>query len=230
MDLNGDWSALFLNLWTVFGFCWNSLTHFDIRQMILDHGRWFYLITFIWTALEGETFVIFAGSFAAQGLIDPVLLLLSAWLGSFSGDQVYFFIGRRFGGQLLRRYPHWRHSVDTALAFLRRYSTGFILTFRFTYGIRNFSSFAMGMSGLAWMRFLKLNFLAAGIWALTFVGAGYLLGQMFGKALAGFADSFGIIMLGIFAAVGVGVWLMHRFQRRRMAAPRAAVFEASPPS
>ncbi len=229
MILQGDWAPPFLHLWTVFGICWNSLSHLDIRRMIIEHGPWFYLITFVWTYVEGETFVIFAASFAAQGLLDPLLLLVSAWLGSFAGDQTYFYIGRRFGGQLLRRYPRWRPGVDSALAFLRRYSAGFVLTFRFTYGIRNFSSFAMGMSGLSWRRFLRLNFLAAGIWAISFVGAGYLLGHVFGAALGRFADSFGLVMLGIFILVTIFVFVMHRLQRRRALLPRGAVEAAPPP-
>ncbi len=224
MISDGDWAAPFLHLWAVFGFCWNSVSHLDIRRLILEHGRWFYLITFVWTFVEGETFVIFAASFAAQGLLNPFILLLSAWLGSFSGDQAYFYIGRRFGGQLLQRYPRWRAGVDTALGFLRRYSTSFVLTFRFTYGIRNFSSFAMGMSGLSWRRFLRLNFIAAGLWAITFIAAGYLLGHVFGAALGEFADSFGLVIV-----VATALVIMHRVQKRRLVPPRGA-FEATPPS
>src|SRR5882724_10638252 len=230
MEAPGDWAAPFAHLWTVLGICWNSIYHLDIRRMIVEHGQWFYLITFFWTFVEGETFVIFAASFAAQGLLNPFLLLVSAALGSFSGDQLYFYIGRRFGGKLLHRYPRWRPGVDTALAFLRRYSTGFILSFRFTYGVRNFSSFAMGMSGLLWRRFLALNFAAAGLWATTFVGAGYLLGNIFGAALRRMADSFGLVMLGIFVLVAAVVLTLHRIQRRRrMTPPRGAAQVIPPP-
>jgi membrane protein DedA with SNARE-associated domain len=228
MDVQGDWALSLAPLWALLGHCWSSLYHLDIRRMIVEHGSWFYLITFFWTFVEGETFVIFAASFAAQGLLNPFGLLVSAWLGSFSGDQLYFYIGRRYGGQLLQRYPRWRGGVDTALGFLRRYSTGFVLSFRFTYGVRNFSSFAMGMSGLRWRRFLMLNFIAAGVWAVSFVGSGYLLGNMFGRALSRFADSFGIVMLGIFVLIGVSVFVLHRIQRRRMAPPRGA--QMTPPS
>jgi membrane protein DedA with SNARE-associated domain len=229
MDVQGDWASPFSDIWVVLGHCWSSFYHLDIRRMVVEHGAWFYLITFLWTFVEGETFVIFAASFAAQGLLEPLPLLLAAWLGSFSGDQLYFYIGRRYGGQLLRRYPRWRGGVDTALAFLRRYSTSFVLSFRFTYGVRNFSSFAMGMSGLAWRRFLALNFTAAGLWALSFVAAGYLLGNVLGATLKRFADSFSLVMLGIFVVVGLAVFILHRVQRRRMLPPRGAV-QVTPPS
>src|SRR6266571_5541697 len=144
----------------------------DISQLIAEHGACFYLIAFIWTFLEGETFVLFAAFAAAQGLLNPVLLLAAAWLGSFSGDQTYFWIGRHFGLGILNRFPRWRYGVETALRWLERYNTGFILSFRFIYGIRNVSSFAMGMSAIRWQRFLTLNFLAAGVWAASFVAAG----------------------------------------------------------
>jgi len=228
MDLQGDFASLFSHVWALLGHCWDQIYHLDIRRMILEHGSWFYLITFLWTFVEGETFVIFAASFAAQGLLNPFLLLLSAWFGSFSGDQLYFYVGRRYGGQLLQRYPQWRCGVDTALAFLRRYSTAFVLSFRFTYGVRNFSSFAMGMSGLMWRRFLVLNFLAAGLWAISFVGVGYTLGKTFGVALRQFADSFGLVMLGIFVLMALLIAVLHRVQRRRILPPAAA--EVTPPS
>jgi membrane protein DedA with SNARE-associated domain len=230
MESHGGWVDAVSQFGALaFHFC-ASVSQFDIRHMVVQHGHWFYLITFLWTFVEGETFVIFAGTFAAQGLLDPFLLLVSAWLGSFSGDQLYFYIGRRFGGKLLHRYPRWRPGVDTALAFLRRYSTGFILSFRFTYGVRNFSSFAMGMSGLLWRRFLVLNLVAAGVWAVTFVGAGYLLGNVFGAALRRMADSFGLVMLGIFVLVAAVILTLHRIQRRRrMTPPRGAAQVIPPP-
>jgi len=186
--------------------------------MIVDYGTWFYPLTFLWTFVEGETFVIFAGSFAAQGLLEPLPLLASAWLGSFLGDQLYFLIGRRYGGVLLVRFPKWRHGVDAALDFLRRYSTAFVLGFRFTYGVRNFSSFAMGMSGLRWSRFLFLNFIAAGVWAMTFVGVGFLLGRAFASVLGQLADSFGLVMLCVMAVSGSIVFLVHRSHKKRFEA------------
>src|ERR1700686_165178 len=96
----------------------------DINQLIAPNGACFYAIAFIWTFLEGETVVLFAGFAAAQGLVDPVLLLAVAWLGSFSGDQCYFWLGRRFGVRLLDRFRGWRHGGDGALHRGERYHTG----------------------------------------------------------------------------------------------------------
>jgi hypothetical protein len=37
----------------------------DFVQLIRDYGPVFYVITFVWTFLEGETFVLFAATAAA---------------------------------------------------------------------------------------------------------------------------------------------------------------------
>src|SRR6516162_3557960 len=194
----------------------------EINRLIAEHGTWFYLIAFVWTFLEGETIVLFAGFAAAQGLLDPFLLLLATGLGSFAGDQTYFWIGRHFGSDLLNRVPRWRNGVEAALQWLERYDTGFILSFRFIYGVRNFSSFAMGLSAIRWQRFLALNFLAAGLWATTFIAVGYFLGHAFRAVLGHLVRSFSLVMLGAFIAFAAGVALAHRLQRRRqLRVPRA---------
>lgn len=186
-----------------------------INRLIADYGAYFYLCAFIWTFFEGETVILLAGFAAAQGLLDPFLLFTVAWLGSSSGDQCYFWLGRQFGTRLLERFPRWRRGVDVALYWLERYNTGFILSFRFIYGVRNFSSFALGLSAVKWKRFCVLNFLAAGLWAGSFVGAGYFLGQAFRKVLPDVARTFSLIMLGALVVISVGLWMLHRVRRRR---------------
>jgi len=200
----------------------------DILQLIEEWGALFYLVSFVWAFFEGETFVIFAGAAVQQGLLSYTLLVASAWLGSFAGDQLYFFIGRRWGVGLLARFPSWKPGVETALAWLRKYNTGFILSFRFIYGVRNFSSFAMGMSGLPWPRFLVLNFIAAGLWANSFAIAGYLLGSLFEAALGNIAQNFGLVMLGVFCVI-IGVALIARWRRSKKAGEGAAATAPLPP-
>lgn len=180
---------------------WELVQAGDVFGMIREYRDAFYVITFIWTFLEGETFVIFAGVAAHQGVLRLDLLIALAWLGSFCGDQTYFYIGRRYGKRVLKRFPRMAPSVDKALVWLGKSSTWFILTFRFIYGVRNGASFAMGMSPLPWSRFVWLNFIAAGIWATTFATSGYLLGQLLGDMIGVYAKYFLLGMLGIFISL-----------------------------
>ena len=193
----------------------------NVQHFIAAHGAWTYPITFVWTFFEGETFVLFAAFAAAEGLLNAPLLMVAAWLGSFAGDQCYFWIGRRFGLRVLARQPSWRERVDSALAWLKRFDIWFILSFRFIYGVRNFSSFALVISGIGWRRFMLLNFMAAGIWAAVFVGAGYLCGRELRTLLGQIARDFGFAMLAGFAVLLIGAHVAHRLHRRRRRHPVA---------
>ena len=208
----------------------------DIYSLIEKYEDLFYVITFVWAFLEGETFVIFAGAAASQGMLNQYILILAAWLGSFCGDQLYFWIGRRYGHRLLKRFPKMQGGVNVALGMLHKYHVGFILSFRFIYGVRNFSSFAMGMSPIPWPRFVALNFIAAFVWANAFAWAGYLLGKTFEAVLGDIAKDFGLIMLCVFGLVGLILFLVHRrgkarFERQvaeQQAAEQAKLPDAKP--
>src|SRR5689334_15744737 len=196
-------------------------------QLIADYGLYFYLLIFVWTFFEGETIVLFAAFAAAQGLLDPLLLVVCAGLGSYLGDQCYFWLGRKYGVRLLNRFPSWRPGVENALSWLERYDVWFILSFRFIYGVRNFSSFALGLSAVRWERFLRLNFLAAMVWAASFVAIGYFLGHAFSTAV-NIANWLGYALLGVFVALGGGIWLLHRRHRRLHALRNAKPVGARP--
>lgn len=183
----------------------------DVYSVIEAYGALVYAIAFLWAFLEGESFVILGGAASFHGALGFTALALAAWSGSFLGDQFYFFLGRRFGPRALARWPRFQAPTDKALKMLERYHVGFILTFRFIYGVRNVSSFAVGMSAISWRRFAALNFVAAGLWAFAFAGAGYLLARAFEALLGDIAKGFGLGMLAFFLlALSVAMWRQKR--------------------
>jgi len=192
----------------------------EIQRLVHEYREWFYLITIAWTFFEGETFVLLAGAVCANGMIDPLWLIICAWVGSYIGDQTWFFLGRKCGPLLLRRFPDWRPSVSMVHRWLEKWDTVFILTFRFIYGIRNFSSVAIGLSDFGVARFMVLNFIAAGIWSVTFVGAGYLFGHEIGRIMGSWAEEVELGALGVFLIAVTTILLVSRWRARR--AKRAA--------
>ncbi len=200
----------------------------DVERFILEHGAWSYLVTLVWTFFEGETFVLLAGFAAAQGVLSAPLVILAAWLGSFAGDQCYFWIGRHFGLRLMARRPDWRRGVDRALGWLKRFDVGFILSFRFIYGVRNFSSFALGVSGIDWRRFLTLNCLAALIWAGVFVGIGFLFGHALERMLGHVMHQVSLVLLYVFVLLLVAGHVAHRIRRKRRGATTGSHIGVAP--
>jgi len=196
--------------------------HSDLPEGALDWITWlqewgdaFYPLAFAWAFFEGETFVIFGGMGAQIGIINLYWLVGSVWIGSFLGDQVWFWIGRKWGGKALARFPAAETRATRVLEWLEKYGVGFILVFRFLYGIRNIASVAIGTSRMPWSRFLFWNFIAAGIWAWSFAGAGYL----FGEAAAAIGENGPKILLLIMACIG-GLFIARKsmlWMRRRTA-------------
>ncbi len=186
-----------------------------IPDLLREYGYWLILG---WTLFEGETIVIIAGIAAAAGHMNLWTIILVAWLGSYTSDQIYFAIGKKFGPALLIKFPWMQGPVDRAGRLLKKYDIWFILTFRFLYGVRNVTPPALALAGVSQKRFAILNFFAAGIWAFTFAGAGYLFGQAFKSLLEESHKYFGYIILGLFVlAVTWGIYHTIRgvMKRRR---------------
>ena len=183
----------------------------DVRHLLLVYGP---LVILIWTFFEGETVLLVAGFLAHQGYISLEWSILAAFVGSLTGDQLYFWIGRKFGQQILDWRPAWRHGIERALRLLVRYQNLFILSFRFIYVVRNLASFSIGLAGVSFKRFSILNTIAAAIWALSFGFGGYWFGSTL-EAFLGKAQEIEIYAFALLAAVLMGVFLWRRGRRRR---------------
>jgi membrane protein DedA with SNARE-associated domain len=183
---------------------WQAIVLFfqnvDIHQMVQEHRSWFYTIAFVWAFLEGETFLIFAGAAAAHGMLDVKLLIASAWAGSVCGDQLYFFLGRKYGTRILKKFPKVNAIAQKVFVIIKKHEVLFILTYRFLWTVRNFSSFALGCAQTSWKKFAPLNVIAAFVWAVVFSMTGYLFGEVL--------DEVHYAMIGLLALVAV-LFLAH---------------------
>ncbi len=186
-----------------------------LAEFWAEWGMLAYAAAAAWAFFEGETFVLLAAAAGrATGLIDPWILMVCVWLGSFAGDQCWFLLGRRYGARAVRRIPGAERRLEQAMGFLDKYGAVFVLTFRFAYGIRNVASAACGMAGMNLARFACLNFIAAGLWAGTFVAAGWFLAAWLGP------EGLGWLLGGIGLAV-IG-WLIVKVWRGSRKAAREA--------
>jgi membrane protein DedA with SNARE-associated domain len=186
-------------------------------------GALAYAAAALWAFFEGETFVLAAAAIGATlGGIDPWLLMLSVWAGSFAGDQTWYTLGRRFGPALLKRFPAAGRKAASAADLLERHGALFVLTYRFLYGIRNVAAAACGLSGMPRRRFMALNLAGAGIWASSFVAAGWFVGGLLGPETLGYLiASAGLLLLLMF--------IIRYWRRRRGAIPPAGVIPAPIP-
>jgi len=175
------------------------------------------VVVFFGTMLEGETVAIMSGFLAHQGVLDGRLVLAVATLGAFCGDQLLFFIGRRFADHPFVMRQRNRPLFARALARIEANQTGFILGFRFVYGLRTVSPLALGVSSVSARRFVILNAIAAFLWACLMTGLGFAFGRVieaaFGELRA--VEHKLIVMLAVGVVAFVALTLIHRRFRAR---------------
>lgn len=181
-----------------------------LTQVVAEYG---YLAVFIGAILEGETILILAGFAAQQGYLSFPSVVAIALCGSALGDQAFFFLGRRYGEFLLKRFPQLDPHAQQVNRLLLRYQTGLIIGVRFMYGLRIAGPIAIGMSEVAAWRFILFNLLGAAIWAPLVTGAGYLFGQSLEWLFADIRRYEGVVLL-LIIGVALVLGLLRRLRRR----------------
>ncbi len=183
----------------------------SIESLIDTYG---YLAVLIGTFLEGETVLVLGGFAAHRGYLNLQGVVLAAFVGSFCGDQLFFFLGRRHSQTILAKRPSWKARLDKAKNLLDRFGTPFILVFRFLYGLRTVTPFMIGMSSVPVLKFMLLSAISAFVWAFG-VGAG---GYFFGHALEiaiGDVKQYEVYIFGIITIAGALIWSLYFYRRRK---------------
>jgi len=147
--------------------------HLDINGLITQYG---YLALFIGCIAEGETFLLLGGVAAHEGLLHYSGVVLAAMAGGIMGDQLLYWVGRRFGTRILRRFKKHQDKIVKANRLIKRRPSLFVIGARFMYGFRLIGPIIIGASRLNPLKFLVLNIIGAAIWSLLFVTLGYFAG------------------------------------------------------
>lgn len=152
----------------------------DVTNLLSTYG---YLALFIGTFLEGETILIIAGFAAFNGHLSLPLAILVAFAGSFAGDQTAFYVGRYNKRFLETRLKKWECRIEKVHRLLEKHQVLVLISFRFFYGFRNVTPFAVGTSNITALRFFVLNGIGAALWAVSFGVGGYYLGDVLERFL-----------------------------------------------
>jgi membrane-associated protein len=185
---------------------------------VVSGSPWTYAFLFAVSALDAvlpivpsETSVIAAGVLASSGDLILVFVILLAALGAMVGDNTSYWIGRKAGRRLLRRFGE-KHEERLAWAEKNLAERGgyLIVVGRFIPGGRTAVTLGAGTLEFPWRRFVFLDAVAAAIWASYAALLGYFGGKTFEEnPLKGFVLAFAVA-LAITAAVETVRWLRKR--------------------
>lgn len=171
---------------------------------------------FAGAALEGEAAVIAGGLLAHQQLVALPWAMLAAAAGSFTADQGWFHLGRRFRTHRWVVAARRKPAFTRAQRALERHPVGFIFAFRFLYGLRTISPIAIGSAGISPRLYAAVNAVSATCWAILFTGIGFIFGDGF-ETLVGRLrhDARLWWLVGALLVGGVLVAIVHHFRKAR---------------
>lgn len=184
----------------------------SVNAIIAQYG---YLALFVGVFFEGETVLVVASFAAHQGYLKLQWVILTAFLGSFAGDEFYFFLGRLKGRAYLRNRPLWQLRVAKVQGLLERDHRLIIVGFRFLSGLRTVIPLSLGMSEVKVSHFIFLNILGALTWSLVIGLSGFLFGAALDVLLKDIRRYEWYIMAAILI-VGVLIWTMYCFKKRKL--------------
>jgi membrane protein DedA with SNARE-associated domain len=163
-----------------------------------------------------------AGAFAAAGGAHLTLLLALGTLAVLAVDHLWYFAGSIAEGPVLRLVT-WvttrstRAACRTAQEYFERWGGLTFVVGRFVAIVRIVAWPLARATGIAYVRFLVLDLLAAALWTATWVGLGFVLGPR----LYALVERLGLpvtIALAVAASAGIvfGVRLLRQRRARQI--------------
>ena len=206
-----------------------------LQPLLSLHGWEAYLLVGVLVAAEasvmlgfvfpGETAAIIGGVLASKGNVTLVGMTVCVVLCAIAGDSIGYWVGDKWGPQLLRVGPLRKRQkgVQVALDQLRRRGAVAVFVGRFTAFLRAVVPGLAGMSKMRYRIFLPANALGAICWGTLFVLLGYFVGQRVEKATGIASD----ILAGLIVVAIVVLFIRHRRKEKREFEGPAEASEAS---
>lgn len=161
--------------------------------------------------LPGSTLLLLLGALSASGHLDFGDLLWFAVAGAVLGDNVNFWLGRRYGNDWVRGgiWFFKPNHFEQARRFFDRHGAKSVFLARFIPSVKEIAPFVAGTVGMQRSKFMLWNVLGAIGWSLQWVGGGYLFGQSLSLAQASMSRA-GMALV-VLLLVWLLLWLLQRF-------------------
>jgi membrane protein DedA with SNARE-associated domain len=205
-----------------------SLSHGDLQGLESLLGRWGYLVIFAAMLLEnaglplpGETVTLLGGYAAGSGQLNLLGVMAAAAGGAVLGDNLGYWLGRRFGWGLLLRVGGLLRQPPEQLEQLRqrfqRHAGWSVFLGRFVAVLRVLAGPLAGAVAMPYRRFVLCNLAGAVLWAGLMVSLAWLGGRWIPleRMLSGVVQ-FGFGALVLVLLLVLLPWLFSRWEARSL--------------
>lgn len=163
-----------------------------------------------------ETILALSGYLCSQGKLRIPLVLAVGVVSATAGDNLGYWVGRRYGPGAIARYGGWLlgglERMERARAFVGRRGAAGVFLARFVPGMRFAAGPLAGALGMPFARFVVANALGAAAYVPVAVGAGYAVGYGLGTYVEPLRHVVGEVehVVLVIAAVATAVLLAWR--------------------
>ncbi len=156
-----------------------------ISSLVASYG---YVVLFLLVSLEslgipvpGETALVTAAAMAALGHLSIYAVVSTAIAAAILGDNAGYWIGRRGGIPLVRRYGRLirlkESHLERAHAFFERHGPKTVFLGRFIALLRTWAAVLAGAARMPYGTFMLYNALGGVCWSVVFGTLGYVFGR-----------------------------------------------------
>jgi membrane protein DedA with SNARE-associated domain len=181
----------------------------NLTALIGHWGYWAILLMLLagnfGVPVPEETVLILSGYLVWKKKLWLPAVLTIAILSAIAGDNLGYWVGRRYGSTVIDRYGRWAltpaERFDRMRRMVIRYGPIAVFFARFLPGLRFMAGPLAGSLGMPLPKFFVPNVLGAALYVPLAVAAGYALGYGFGRWVEQFRHMVGeiehVVMAGV---------------------------------
>jgi membrane protein DedA with SNARE-associated domain/uncharacterized membrane protein YkvA (DUF1232 family) len=162
----------------------------------------------VFPPIPSELIMPLAGFVAAQGKLNPVLVVLAGTLGSVLGALPWYYAGRWLGAERMcavaARYGRWLtlddKDVGKAIRWFERHGRMAVLFGRLVPTVRTLISVPGGMARMPLAPFLFYSSLGSLLWTAALTAAGYVLQSNY-RLVGDYLDQASKIIIGLIVLI-----------------------------
>lgn len=195
------------------------MTLIDIFLNNTFSHAWVYWIIFIATTFEaspiigifvpGLALAIIGGFLARVGILNFSGVLLITCIGAIIGDAVGYYLGKKYGISLIRKFPKYMLYYEKTKELMQEHAGKTLVIGRFSTLTRAFGPFVAGATKIKFKRFFFYNIVGGIVWSVTYVLLGYICGEGY-ERISHYTSMIVTLTLGFIVLVVYGYYIINR--------------------
>lgn len=166
-----------------------------------------------------ETLMILAGTLMGSDILQIIPTIVAALAGSIFGITLSYILGRTLGIFFVHKYGGWvgikEEHIQRVHNWFEKYGKWSLIIGYFIPGVRHFTGFIAGTTGLEYNHFALFAYSGALLWVTTFLSLGYFFGNLCVEYCKQLAESEYIFITGLIALAAVFSYFMFMKVRKK---------------